>query len=63
MPESIHEEITKLKATLDEGLVDAMKFDEQGNKSAATRITVMLNNVSKEAKTLRQNVFKIKNAG
>ena len=63
MTESIHDQITKLKTTLEEGLVDARKFDEQKNKSAATRITVMLNNVSKNAKTLRQKVFKIKNAG
>lgn len=58
----IYEKMVEFKAALDDTLADATKFDEQGNKSAATRITKMLNQLGKDAKTLRQEVFKQKNA-
>jgi len=58
----IYEKMVEFKAALDDTLADATKFDEQSNKSAATRITKMLNQLGKDAKTLRQEVFKQKNA-
>lgn len=58
---SIHDKMMEFKTALEDGLADARKFDEQGNKSAATRITKMLNALSKDAKILRQEVFKIRN--
>ena len=60
---NIHDKLVEFKTAVDDTLADARKFDEQGNKSAATRITKMLNTLSKDAKLLRQEVFKIKNAG
>ena len=52
----VYHELRELHEQVEDCLLDAQKFDE-GNSSAGTRVTKMLSDVGKKAKSLRQMVF------
>ena len=53
---SIYKQLKEIAEMVDSRLLDAEKFDE-GNSAAGTRVTKMLADVQKSAKSLRQEVF------
>jgi hypothetical protein len=58
---TIYQQLKDLHEEVEDCLLDAQKFDE-GNSAAGTRVTKMLSNVQKKAKSLRAEVFKVRKA-
>ena len=56
---TIYKQLKEIAETVDARLLDAQKFDE-GNSAAGTRVTKMLSDVQKAAKSLRQEVFEVR---
>jgi len=56
MGESIYRQLNELAEKVSDRLLDAQKFDE-GNNTAGSRVTKMLNEVQKDAKALKMEIF------
>lgn len=59
MAETVYEMLKEISEQVEAHLLDAQKFDD-GNSAAGTRVTKMLSDVSKKAKTLRKEVFSVR---
>jgi hypothetical protein len=56
---AIYTQLKEIYELVEDHLLDSQRFDE-GNSAAGTRVTKMLSDIQKKAKTLRMEVFAVR---